>query len=160
LLVSFAAFVISMRTWQSQTEREDRVYSAQVALWATVGSDVSSVLPAGLDVRVQNLAPVPMHQARIIAPLASGGISEGLIGDMQPCTVQSFRIAPPAGQTFIKGPEQWLGYTELVLEFAESSHSWRLTKGGLESLSAVPRSGGLPKLVQANHQLTPAANCP
>ena len=131
LLVSLGAFFISMQTWQSQSEREEHVYSGRVAIWATIGSDISSVLPAGLDVHVQNLSPVPMHQARIVADLAAGGKAEGVLGDMQPCTVQSFRIAPPAGQTFVKGEEQWLGYTDLVLEFVESSRIWRLTKDGL-----------------------------
>ena len=102
LLISVGALFISLRTWQSQSDREEKVYAAQVSLWATLGEDVSSVRPAGLDVHVQNRAPVPVHQARITATLVSGEEADLSVGVLQPCTELSFRIAPPSGLTACK----------------------------------------------------------
>lgn len=159
LLIGIGALFISLRTWQSQADREEKVYSAQVAVWATLGDEVSSVLPAGLDVHVQNRAPVPMHGARILAPLTSGGHAEVRLGDLHPCTVQSLRIAPPEGETFVRGDEQWLGYTELILEFTETSRVWRLTKDGLERTREQHNQNPLPDLPQANHAEARAGDC-
>jgi hypothetical protein len=159
LLISVGALFISVRTWQSQSDREEKVYSARIALWAALGDDVSSVLPAGLDVHIQNRAPVPMHEARIIATLTSGGQAEVRLGDVHPCTIQSFRIAPPEGEAFVKGDEQWLGYTELILEFTETSRVWRLTKDGLEGVEERPIRSAIPDLLQANHAQESIGDC-
>jgi hypothetical protein len=159
LLISVGALFISLRTWQSQSDREEKVYAAQVSLWATLGEDVSSVRPAGLDVHVQNRAPVPVHQTRITAALVSGEKADLSIGVLQPCTDLSFRIAPPNGGAFVKGDEQWLGYTELVLDFVETSRVWRLTKDGLISTVELPDRGTTARLTQVGPKREAPGDC-
>ena len=159
LLISVGALFISLRTWQSQSDREEKVYAAQVSLWATLGEDVSSVRPAGLDVHVQNRAPVPVHQARITAALVSGAKADLTIGVLQPCTELSLRIAPPSGDAFIKGDEQWLGYTELVLDFVETSRVWRLDKDGLTTRAELPDRSTTARLTQVGQQREASGDC-
>ena len=65
----------------------------------------------------------------------------------------------PAGPDIRQAQEQWLGYTELVLELVDTDHVWRLAKGGLESLPEQPRSGELPKLLQVNDRQEAAGGC-
>ena len=159
LLISAGALVISLRTWQSQSDREDKIYAAQVSLWATLGEHESSVRPAGLDVHVQNRAPVPVHQARISATLTSGEKAELRIGVLQPCTELSFRIAPPSGGAFVKGDEQWLGYTALELDFVETSRVWRLTKDNLARRSELPARGTTARLIQIGQRQEDPGDC-
>jgi hypothetical protein len=68
LIWSAIALVYAAKAWDAQKilneqqialngvtqERERRVYSSRVALWATVSTDFSSVRPAGVDVDIQN----------------------------------------------------------------------------------------------------------
>ncbi|SCL28532.1 hypothetical protein GA0074694_5140 [Micromonospora inyonensis] len=145
LIGSGAALVYTAKAWDGQQtlveqqialnrvnqERERRVYSSRVALWATIGTDFSSVKPAGVDVHVQNRSPVPLRRVRLLVPLESGRVAEARIADVPPCVVRTMRVAPPVGERFADAREQWLGYTPVVLEFEETGRFWRLGDGGL-----------------------------
>ncbi|MFI6820971.1 hypothetical protein ACIBJE_08445 [Micromonospora sp. NPDC050187] len=117
-------------------DRERRVYSSRVALWATIGTDFSSIKPAGVDVHIQNRSPVPLRRMRLLVPLESGRVAEARIEDVPPCVVRRMRIAPPGGERFAVASEQWLGYTPVTLEFEETGRSWRLDDGGLTATGA------------------------
>ncbi|WP_416905056.1 hypothetical protein [Micromonospora echinospora] len=116
-------------------DRELRVYSSRVALWARIGTDFSSIKPPGVDVHIQNRSPVPLRRMRVLVPLESGGVAEARIEDVPPCVVRRMRIAPPVGKRFAVASEQWLGYTPVALEFEETGRYWRLDDGGLTATS-------------------------
>jgi hypothetical protein len=150
LIGSGAALVYTAKAWDEQKtlneqqialnkvtkERERRVYSSRVALWATVGTDFSSVRPAGIDINVQNRSPVPLRRMRLLVPIESGRIAELRIEDLPPCSGRTMRIAPPAGERFAATSEQWLGYAAVTLEFEETGRFWRLGDKGLTQLDA------------------------
>ncbi len=148
LIGSAVALVYTANAWEAQKtlneqqialntvtqQRERRVYSSRVALWATVGTDFSSVRPAGIDINVQNRSPVPLRRMRLLVPLESGRVAEARIEDLPPCSGRTMRIAPPAGERFAPTSEQWLGYAAVELEFKETDRFWRLGEQGLTQL--------------------------
>lgn len=113
-----------------------RVYAARVAVWAIGAPGTSSVRTAGLDVHVQNRAPVPIRAVTLIAPLEDGTEATVTIGEVEPCTLVTFRLSPPPGGEFRTRDDDWLGYSGLRLVFAETDRRWRLTNGALEPLPA------------------------
>lgn len=150
LLGSGAALIYTAKAWNGQKtlteqqialnqvaqERARRVYSSRVALWATVGTDFSSIRPAGIDIHVQNRSPVPLRRMRLLVPLESGRMAEARIEDLPPCLARTLRIAPPPGERFAATSEQWLGYAPVALEFEETGRFWRLGDKGLTQLDA------------------------
>ena len=152
LVVSAAALYVSAVAWRGQrslneqqaqlnryaADRERSLYSSRVAIWASIGVTSSSVLPEGLDVHVQNRAPVPLHTVRILAPLASGAVAQARLGELPPCVVRSLRIGSPPDDPFARGTEAWLGYAGLRLEFGETGRTWLLSGTGL---TLVPAAG-------------------
>lgn len=112
--------------------REERKYSTRVAIWSTAGDSVSSVLPAGINLSIQNRSPVPLRNVHVQGTLASGHIGDVALTDIPPCTIEMHRIAPPPGDTFAKTGGQSRGYSGLSLRFWVDNHSWRLTSDRLE----------------------------
>jgi hypothetical protein len=172
LWVSAKALTISDETWRSQRvlnsqqielneqsqRRDQQVYSSRVSMWATIGTVSSSVLPRGLDVHLQNRAPVPLHGVRIIAPLRQGEASVEL-GDLPPCVIDTLRIAPPTGGSFAAVRNAWLGYTSLSLVFTETGRGWRVTADRIELLRRpLPEPSG-PGLQQANRNRESVGDC-
>jgi hypothetical protein len=164
--VSVRALNISDAAWRNQralnaqqmqlnadsARRDQQIYSSRVSLWATVGTVSSTVLPGGLDVHVQNRAPVPLHNVRIVAPLASNGTASVDLGDLPPCVIDTLRIAPPPGELFAPVQDAWLGYTGLQLVFSETSRWWRVRSDRIELLPGTPGSAEGPKLERANRK--------
>ena len=131
---------------QHAEDRIERIYSSRVALWAVIGRRTTSVLPAGLDVQIQNRSPVPILDVSIVAPLVqgSGPAKPGRVqlGSVPPCTISSVRIAPPEGWALRKTPDAWLGYQDLSLLFSAAGRRWSLTPSGLG-----PDPGAVPTTV-------------
>lgn len=143
-------------------DRIERIYSSRVALWAVIGSRTTSVLPAGLDVQIQNRSPVPILDVSIVASLvqASGPAIPGRVqlGSVPPCTISSVRIAPPDGWALRKTPDAWLGYQDLSLLFSAAGRRWSLTPGGLDpATDAVPTT--VPDLIVVPLGQKPADTC-
>ncbi|MGI5151577.1 hypothetical protein ACQEVC_35340 [Plantactinospora sp. CA-294935] len=174
MLISAAALVVSADAWRQQRVlneqqaelndyarlREQRVYSSRVTLLARAGETNSSVLPDGLDVSVQNRAPVPLQQVRVLGPLTG---TPGLVGDdlgtVAPCTIVTFRLAPPDGRVFADDPENPLVYTRLSLVFTETGQHWRLDGDGLTRLDAAPSAPPGPTPTIHNQLEQPAGDC-
>ncbi|WP_203913501.1 hypothetical protein [Rhizocola hellebori] len=170
LIGSAAALVYTAKAWDAQKtlneqqialntvtqERQRRVYSSRVALWATVGTDFSSIRPAGIDINVQNRSPVPLRRMRLLVPLESGRVAEARIEDLPPCSGRTMRIAPPAGERFASTSEQWLGYAAVALEFEETGRFWRLGEKGLTQLDSEspPNTAHLQRTVPAELSVT------
>jgi hypothetical protein len=144
---------------QLSFDREDSTYSSRVALWASVGEESSSVLPPGLDMFLQNRAPVPLHRVRVIAPTGSGGAADAPIGDVPPCTVISVRIAAPDGERFAVSDREWLGRVELTTEFTEFDRVWRLSSGELRRIGAGEALPVAYRLRQAAYKQSPIESC-
>jgi hypothetical protein len=179
-IAALAAFAVSVRalgiadeTWASQrvlngqqvklnedSERRDKqVYSSRVAMWATIGDVSSTILPAGLDIHVQNRAPVPLHEVRVIAPLASRATGVLELGDLPPCTIDTLRVATPTGESFTQTPNAWLGYTALSLEFVETGRAWRVTATTLQLLDSAPPAPNDTPLLQAARTRKSVGDC-
>ena len=173
LVVSVRALTIADETWAGQrvlngqqvklnedSERRDQqVYSSRVAMWTTVSDITSTVLPAGLDVHVQNRAPVPLHEVRVIAPLASHATGVLMLGDLPPCTIDTLRVAAPSDESFLRTPNAWLGYTALSLEFVETGRSWRVNATKLQLIDPNdPAADGVP-LRQASRSRKSVGDC-
>ena len=173
LAVSVRALGIADETWASQRvlngqqvklnedsqRRDAQVYSSRVAMWATVGDVSSTILPAGLDIHLQNRAPVPLHAVRVIAPLASQATGVLDLGDLPPCTIDTLRVAAPTGDTFTQTPNAWLGYTALSLEFVETGRRWRVTSTRLELLDSAAETPGGATLQQASRSRKSVGDC-
>ena len=152
LLGSGIALVYTAQAWDGQQtltsqqitlnqviqNRERRIYSSRVALWANVATDFSSVRPAGIDVFIQNRSPVPLRRVRLLVPLESGEPAEARLKDIPPCTTRALRVSPPIGQRFAGTNEQWLGYSPVALVFQETAGVWRLDDSGLVEMASVP----------------------
>jgi hypothetical protein len=117
-------------------ERQQRRDSSRVALWAIAGSTHSSTLPSGLDVSLQNRSPVPLRGVRLHARIkGSTGPAGVRLMDVPPCTIQVYRVAPPAGSHF-DVPADAGGDPALTLEFTVDQQQWQLTFALLRPMDA------------------------
>ncbi|WP_155368086.1 hypothetical protein [Catellatospora vulcania] len=152
LLISLMALVFSADGWRQQhalneqqhelnqlaRERQLRVYSSRVALWAEFGAESSSTLPAGLDVSVQNRSPVPLQRIRLAAMLDGGSPAAAELRDLPPCTISTFRLAPPDSAGFARDQDSQLSYNLVTLQFRVAGQLWTLAPDGLASLPEQP----------------------
>ncbi|MCY1141564.1 hypothetical protein OWR29_26500 [Actinoplanes sp. Pm04-4] len=120
--------------------RAQRVYASRVAIWAMNGREKTSDFPAGLDVFIQNRAPVPLRTVKIQAPLDTRSPSNGSIsiGDIPPCTLRTFRLSAPPPHKFRNEASGWLSYSGLTLEFSETDRQWILQPDHLELIIKSP----------------------
>jgi hypothetical protein len=138
--------------------RDERKYSSRIAVWAVAGEGLSSVRPSGLDVSLQNRAPVPIRTVLVYADVTPGGKARVMLPDIPPCEVQVHRIAAPAGTSFVKPANGLAGYDRLVVQFATDSRKWALTS---ESLAEVADWTSAPagKLIDRRITSTPVSDC-
>ncbi|WP_033344979.1 hypothetical protein [Catenuloplanes japonicus] len=179
-LVALAALVVSALAWSGQQNvnrqqqrlndylllREERVYASRVAVWAVQAQQDSSVLSAGLDVVMQNRAPVPIRRLRISAwittddlhPPVRGAID---LGELEPCQMVSFRLSPPTGTTFLPTGDGWLGYTGLSVDFSEADRAWRLTSSSLtlQTGAQPPDLATAALVIPRSRTATPIGDC-
>lgn len=185
VLVAFVAVVISGFAWAAQRElnheqqklnrdqreinrylllRAQRVYASRVAIWAVHGREKASDFPAGLDVSIQNRAPVPLRSVTLHAPLEdninppAGSI---LIPDIRPCTLLTFRLSAPPPHNFRHEVNDWLSHSGLILEFSETDRRWRLGPNSLDLVigSAERNASGLPLLIPRTPETEPLGDC-
>lgn len=181
VVVAVAALAVSAVTWNGQRElnnqqgrlnreanrRNEQVYAARVAVWATIGSGSSSVVAAGLDVTVQNRAPVPLFDLQLVVSVVRrtdpATEATAVLGELFPCTSLKLRLVPPDGATFEHHEQQWRGYPGVRLVFSDTSRRWRLDHGALTQLTGTPgansgKSTG-PVLTTANTVLETLNDC-
>jgi hypothetical protein len=155
LLVSALAYVNQQRANDVQTALSDRAGATGVAVWAVPKPDESSVLPAGLDVSIQNRSSSQIVSLRLIAPvvLPAGGDAKGTLSVelIPPCSVATLRLVPPAGGEFSG---------EVTALFFLAGKSWRLDGGGLARVDpAGTASAGLRQLRGLQYRLVPLPGC-
>jgi hypothetical protein len=107
--------------------RDERKYSSRVAFWTVRGEVFSSRIPAGVDMSVQNRAPTPLRNVRILADLDEGGVADTALPDIPPCTIELHRVAVPRGHAFAKTDSQSTEYGRLRLQFTVDGRTWLLT---------------------------------
>jgi hypothetical protein len=176
------ALIISMVTWVGQwrlneqqvhlneraEERDEQVYASRVSDWYVDGPDATSLVPAGLDVSIQNRAPVPVDDVRLIAPIFNDrtprAFGEMLIGLIPPCKIVEVRVVAPQGMRFARSATAAQARIGLKIAFTETDRSWYLDGSRLklldaEDLGAIPVSGSLPKLLGFRYTLSPLSDC-
>jgi hypothetical protein len=178
-LVAVVAVILTWFAWSGQRDlnhdqqkinsyvllREQRVYSSRVAIWAVEGRETSSALTPGLDVSIQNRAPVPLRAVTISAPLDGSGMPAPMgsisVGDLPPCTLLNLRLSPPVQRRFRAGPNDWLSYAGLTLAFSETDRRWRLEPGRLVLNVDAPsdEAGALPLLIPRPPVSAPLGDC-
>jgi hypothetical protein len=153
---------------QRAATRDDQVYASRVAVWYEDGLDSTSRKRAGLDVWVQNRAPAPVNNVRVIAPITTTGGATGnaevALGALPPCTATTLRVAAPTGTRFTRDTTSIAQEVRLQLAFDETNRRWFLDGGLLQLIDEdnaglVPAYGTLSQMLAYEIKKTAVPDC-